>query len=105
MVGGGAVGGLLGVAVMVGGGKLVSAIISNPDSARALKTVLSSEASRLVKRQAMTDALRAGLFAMAGAGDIKPFDFPQYQVAADYAVEAFWRQVEEYMPQATPTEK
>ncbi len=52
---------LLGSAFLLGGGRLVTAIISNPDSSRALIKVLDKEANRLVRRQAFIDVLRIGL--------------------------------------------
>jgi hypothetical protein len=56
-----AAGTLLATAMVIGGGKLVSRILSKPESARALVKVLDKEASQLVKREAMVRALRIGI--------------------------------------------
>lgn len=65
-----AVGPALGFAIMVGGGKLISGMISNPRSARALARVFDKEASQVVKRQATIDALRFGVAGLQEAGEI-----------------------------------
>lgn len=63
LVGGAAYAGatLLATAMFVGGGRLVSAVLANPDSARALKTVLNREASTVVRREAYVRVLRVGI--------------------------------------------
>lgn len=89
--------GLLGIATFIGGGKLVSAIISNPDSARALMQTLDKEATRLVRREAYVRALRFGINAMESETDIPVagwLDTQQLTTLAGQAMEAFDKQVD-----------
>lgn len=55
---------LLASAMTIGSGRLVSAILSKPESARALSKVLDREASQLVRREAWIRALRVGIESM-----------------------------------------
>lgn len=86
---------LMGLAMFLGGGKLVSSIIANPDSARALKTVLDKEASRLVKREAVVRALRLGLEAMKQQEFISDEDHDQLRGIATSVVDALDRQIQD----------
>ena len=87
-------GGFVGIATFLGGGKLISAIISNPTSARALKTVLDKEATSLVKRQAMADALRLGLAEMSADGSITREMYDKLNELVFYTLDAFDREME-----------
>ena len=51
-------GGFFGMAVFIGGGKMISRIISDPRIARPLREVMSKEAPSLVKKKAVIQALR-----------------------------------------------
>ena len=64
------IGGLAGAASFIGGTRLISAIISNPASARALKQVLDVEAKTVVRRNAYLRALRIGINTMVENGDV-----------------------------------
>lgn len=83
---------LFATAMMIGGGRLVSSIIANPLSARALKTVLSKEASTVVKREAYVRALRVGIRAlMDNEEPQQPAALPRFNFmndALDRAVKA-----------------
>ena len=85
---------LLGMATMIGGGKLVSAILARPESARALKNVLDKEATTLVKRNATVKALRGGIEYMRAEDTISPEVYKQLGNAIDYAMTEFDRQLD-----------
>ncbi len=86
---------ILGMAVFLGGGKLVSAIISNPDSARALMSVIGKEASRLRGREAMIRALRLGMATLKEQEIITDERHDQLSRIAAALVDAFDRQMED----------
>ena len=61
----------VGAAMFLGGGKLVSAMLSNPNSVRALRAVAQSEARTIAtQRKFIVIALRGGLNSLQEAGDI-----------------------------------
>ena len=64
---------LLGIAMFLGGGKLMSAIISNPNSARALSKILDKEATTIVRRTATINALRIGIDEMDSYEELASF--------------------------------
>lgn len=58
---GGIAGAFMSLAMFVGGGKMVSAVISNPASARLLGQALKTEGTDLQRRMALIRALRLGI--------------------------------------------
>lgn len=64
MLGGFGLGTLVAGATLLGGAKLMSAIISKPESARALRKVMDREASLVVRRTAWAEAITKGLEVM-----------------------------------------
>ena len=85
-------GGFLGFATMVGGGQLVSRILSKPESARSLLKVLDKEATNLVRKQAWADGIRTGLFAMLEDGLIDAPTLSEINEFADEALAALDQQ-------------
>lgn len=69
-VGAWAGGTLVGAAVFVGGGRLISAMLANPASARQLRKVLGKEATTLVRREAFVGALRTGIVYLEDQAEI-----------------------------------
>ena len=69
------IGGLIGAATFIGGGRLVSSIMANPDSARSLLRVLDKEADRLVRRENFVKTLRLGIEYMTSEEDFTPSGF------------------------------
>ena len=71
---GGKIGGLVsaftGFMMFVGGGKLISAIISNPNNLKTFRAAMRSEASAAIKRKGFIQAIRAGLVSMKNLGQI-----------------------------------
>ena len=55
------IGGLVGAMTFIGGTRLISAVISNPASAKALKNVLDVESTTVVRRNAWLRAIRLGI--------------------------------------------
>lgn len=63
---------LFGAALFIGGGKMISRLISNPISARMIRTVMDDEVSTVVRRSAWIKAMRAGIVAMNEEGSFSP---------------------------------
>ena len=63
-------GSLAGAITFIGGSRLISAVMSNPTSARALKHVLDKEATTVVRRAAYLRALRFGIRSLSDSGEI-----------------------------------
>ena len=61
-------GGLMGIVAMYGGARLISSMISNPTSARALGRVFDTEASMVVRRAAWTRAVMGASADMLRSG-------------------------------------
>jgi len=65
-------GGLMSMALLFGGGKMFSAMISNPASARALKAVARDEIITVGSNKLIVNALRIGITSITQDGDILP---------------------------------
>jgi hypothetical protein len=65
-------GGLMSMALLFGGGKMFSAMISNPVSARALKAVARDEIITVGSNKLIVNALRIGITSITQDGDILP---------------------------------
>jgi len=63
-------GGLIGMTMFFGGGKLFSRMISHPDSARAMADVMSGEFSLMVTRRKALGAIRIGFQEMVKLGEM-----------------------------------
>ena len=88
----------------IGGSRLVSAVLSNPTSARALKTVLDVEAKTVVRRNAYLRVIRFGIDTMSENGDITD----QQRFNMDQALTLFMLEMNEQIKQLTenlPTEQ
>jgi hypothetical protein len=85
---------LVGMAVFLGGGRLVSAILARPESARALKAVLNREATNLVRRKATIQAIRFGLASLKDERVITDDEMIQLTDIFNRMIAAFDRQIE-----------
>lgn len=83
---------VLGTILFVGGSHLFARVISNPNSARALHKVFAKEATSIIRRKAMIEALRGGLEEMRDLGEITEEKFVQLQKAVVKIVRAMDRQ-------------
>ena len=84
----------------VGGTRLISAIISNPASARSLKQVLDVEATTVVRRAAVLRAMRLGVASLRDEDQIT-----EHQRAnMETAIQMFMLEMNEQLKQLTETE-
>lgn len=83
---------VMGGLLFIGGGRMLSRALANPDSARALRYVLREETSRVGRRAMGIRAFRAAIWAGMEAGD-----YTMDQVRAlDAATDTYFQSVKEY---------
>lgn len=87
-------GSLLAIGTFIGGSRLISSILANPLSAQALKTVMRPEATRIVKRTAVVNAIRTGLNYMWERGELTFVELERLRTTFEETLEAYDSQVE-----------
>ena len=87
-------GALIGVLTFLGGGKLIAAVISRPESARALSKVIGKEINLLIIRRAFTQVIRLGLQQMKADGDLDDPTFTKLGHIATLSIDALEKHYE-----------
>lgn len=92
----GMMGAAVGIGLFLGGGKLVSAMLSNPNSVRALRSVAGGEARTIAtQRKFIAIALRAGLNVLQEGGEVTAEQFQDLRAVMDETLDAFEQQIKD----------
>ena len=89
---------VVGMGLVIGGGKFVSRMLSQPLSARALSRVMDKEVSNVIRRQATIDSLRLTVSEMQREGDIDIAEASKLNWLVNEVTKMYDRQIEWVRP-------
>ena len=92
----------MGAVLAIGGGRLFSAIISKPESARLLGSVMRGEMTQVARRKAFAGILRMGVDEMQNKQWIDPELREAMDRVVDYTLDAFDKEYKVIMDTMAP---